>query len=168
MTIEDVARDAGVTRPTVYRRWPSKAALAIAAVESMLTATRHEPTGDLRADLVDITRSLRDGFLGHNFLGLLGTALVERDHHPEILELYRDRLMHPRRNSIRAVLTKGIETGDLPPDADVELGVAMLVGAFYTLTLSKERPDSPTWIDRVADGVIRALGCSEDHDRTMR
>lgn len=164
MTIEDVARDAGVTRPTVYRRWSSKAELAIAAVESVITTGRVEPTGDLRADLRIIAASMRDGFLKQNYLGLLGTALVERDHHPEILELYREHLMRPRRRSIRAVLEKGVETGALPSDADIDLGVAFLVGAFYSLSLSKARPDSSSWIDRVADGVIRALGGETDID----
>lgn len=158
MTIEDVARDAGVTRPTVYRRWSSKAELAIAAVESVITTTRDEPTDDLRADLRKIAASLRDGFLQQNYLGLLGSALVERERNPEIFELYREHLMSPRRRSIRAALEKGVATGTLPRDADIDLGVALLVGAFYSLSLSKERPDSPTWIDRAADGVIRALG----------
>jgi AcrR family transcriptional regulator len=165
MTIEDVARDAGVTRPTVYRRWSSKAELAIAAVESVITATRDEPTGDLRADLRKIAASLHDGFLTQNYLGLLGSALVEREHHPEIFELYHEHLMRPRRRSIRAALQKGVETGALPLETDIDLGVALLVGAFYSLSLSKERPDSPTWIDRVTDGVIRSLGGEIDPDQ---
>jgi AcrR family transcriptional regulator len=169
MSLEDVARDAGVSRPTIYRRWPSKADLAIAAVQSIISAGRAEPTGDLRTDLRAIAASLHDGFLQHNYLGLLGTALVERDHHPEILEGYRERLMNPRRSSIRDVIERAVRDGQLKSDVDIELGVAMLVGAFYSLTLSKERPESPTWIDRVTDGVIGALiGSTQPSEQQSR
>ena len=157
MTLDDVARDAGVSRPTIYRRWPTKGDLAIAAVQSIISAGRSEPTGDLRADLRAIAASLHDGFLQHNYLGLLGTAIVEREHHPEILDGYREQLMNPRRSSIRSVLQQAIERGQLHAEADIELAVAMLVGAFYSLVLNKEKPDSPTWIDRLSDGVINAL-----------
>ena len=132
-------------------------------------AGRAEPTGDLRTDLRAIAASLHDGFLQHNYLGLLGTALVERDHHPEILEGYRERLMNPRRSSIREVIERAVREGQLKSDVDIELGVAMLVGAFYSLTLSKERPESPSWIDRVTDGVIGALlGSTQPSEQQSR
>lgn len=157
MTIDDVARDAGVTRPTVYRRWPSKAQLAIAAVAGIVAETRHAPSGDTRADILDIARSLESGFLDAKYFGLLGTALVERAHHPEIFELYREKLVVPRRGSVRAVLDHGIALGQVRPDTDADVVVAMLVGSFYAAQLADDRSGLHHWAERVTDAVMQLI-----------
>ena len=169
-TIDDVARDAGVTRPTVYRRWPSKAQLAIAAVAGMVAETRHAPSGDTRADILDIARSLESGFLDAKYLGLLGTAIVERAHHPEIFELYRENLVVPRRGSVRAVLDHGIALGQVRPDTDVDVVVAMLVGSFYAAQLAGDRTGLTGWAERVTDAVMQLIAAPAPprHSRATR
>ena len=156
MTIDDVARDAGVTRPTVYRRWPTKAQLSLAAVAAVVAETRHEPTGDTRADILDIARSLEAGFADMRYFGLLGTAIIERTERPEILELYRENLVSPRRASVRAVLERGIEVGEVRPDIDADVVVAMLVGSFYAAQLDG-RTELTGWAERVTDAVMRLV-----------
>lgn len=157
MTIDSVARAAGVTRPTVYRRWPSKAQLAIAAVADMVGETRHAPTGDTRADILDIAQSLDAGFRDLKYLGLLGTAIVEREQHPEIFQLFRENLVAPRRHSVRAVLEHGVTLGQVRADVDVEVVVAMLVGAFYAGQLAGDPDSRHSWARRVTDAVIHLV-----------
>jgi AcrR family transcriptional regulator len=55
MSVEAVARQAGTTKPTVYARFPSKAALATAALESLRQSTPRHLTGDVRHDLIEVT-----------------------------------------------------------------------------------------------------------------
>lgn len=157
MTIEDVAKDAGVSRPAVYRRWASKEELVIAAIASMISPTRHDPTGDVRADLLDIARSLQDRFLRTNYLGVLGTVLAERRHHPELYQKYQEGLIHPRRESIREVLHAGVRSGQLPEDVDVEMVVAMMVGSFYALALAGDFNPGDDFPERVVGTLMRAM-----------
>lgn len=163
MTVDDVAREAGVTRPTVYRRWPTKEELAFAAVEFLIIPSRHEPTGDLRADLLDIARSMYDGFITHGFLGLLGSALTERTHHPEIYALYKERLIQPRRASIRAVLERGVADGDIPLDVDLDVVVAIFVGSFYAVSIAGEARMATSWPERLVDAVMRSIRSAPPH-----
>ncbi|MBM2614094.1 TetR/AcrR family transcriptional regulator [Actinoplanes sp. LDG1-06] len=73
LTIEGVARAAGVNRTTIYRRWPTKAALLAAVVEPLLEQYDHDPrTGSVRGDVLAIMLMIRD-----NAARPEGRALVE-------------------------------------------------------------------------------------------
>ena len=113
MSVDAVAARAGVSKPTVYLRHRTKAALATAAIASMRTQPRPEPTADVRADLIAHLRLLRAGLERPNGMAMFGTVLAEEGETPELLALFRERLVAPRRRELRAVLEAARDRGDL-------------------------------------------------------
>src|SRR5919201_3405097 len=117
-------------------RWPSWASAATRACRSMRTQPRPAPTDDVRADLLAHVRLLRAGLERPNGMAMLGTVLAEEHDTPELLALFRERLVAPRRRELRAVLEAARDRGDLRPDADIEVAVNALVGAFFARYLA--------------------------------
>jgi AcrR family transcriptional regulator len=130
MTIESVV-EAGVTRPTLYRRWKSKEDLATAAIAA-LQISSPPPTKDdvwsaVEAELVHFRRSLERP----NGMSMIGMVLLEEHRVPELAALFRSRLIEPRRQRMTALLRNGIERGEISAGADVGTAVASAIGSFY-------------------------------------
>jgi AcrR family transcriptional regulator len=156
MSVDAVAARAGVSKPTVYLRHPTKADLATAAIASMRAASRPAPTGDVRADLIAHLRLLRAGLERPFGMATLGTVLAEEHETPELLVLFRERLVAPRRRELRAVLAAARERGELRADADLDIAVSALVGAFFARYLAGEALGGrfvTSLVDAVLDGL---------------
>ena len=132
MSVERVAAEAGVGKTTIYRRHASKEELAVAAV-SFLRAQAPQPpdTGDLRADLIewiDRNRGLFDDGPG---LAMVGALLVEERRNPRLIQLFRERIFHPRRKDAVALLKRGQDRGEIRADVDLEIAALSLVGSIF-------------------------------------
>ena len=156
MSVDAVASRAGVSKPTLYLRHPSKAALATAAVASLRSSPRPEPTGDTRADLVALLRLFRSGVERPYGIAMIGTVLAEEAHTPELMRLFRERLVQPRRRELREILTRARDRGELRTDADVDGAVALLVGAYYAQYLAGD-PFPRDWPEPQVDIVLAGL-----------
>ncbi|MEA2380643.1 MAG: hypothetical protein QOH72_614 [Solirubrobacteraceae bacterium] len=156
MSVDAVAARAGVSKPTVYLRHSCKADLATAALAAFQQRALPAPTLDTRADLVALLRHLRRGAERPFGMAMVGTVLAEEDHTPQLLALFRERLVAPRRGAIRAVLEAARERGELRAGADLDAAVQALVGAYYAQYLSGA-PFPRRWpgsvVDVVLDGV---------------
>lgn len=156
MSVDAVAARAGVSKPTVYLRHPTKADLATAAIASMRAASRPAPTGDVRADLIAHLRLLRAGLERPFGMATLGTVLAEEHETPELLALFRERLVAPRRRELRAVLAGARERGELRADANLDIAVSALVGAFFARYLAGE-PLGGRFVTALVDAVLDGL-----------
>lgn len=156
MSLVAVAEEAGTTRQALYRRWPTKADLATAAIAAMARATAPVPTGEPFTDLVAELESFRRGISRPDGLSMVGTMLSASTD-PYLVQRYRARVVAPRRARLRALLEAARDAGQLDPDADLEVGVSMLTGSWYALALAGRRPP-PHWPRRTAALVWRALG----------
>jgi hypothetical protein len=87
--------------------------------------------------------------------------LAEEHRHPVLLELFRRRLVAPRRAMLRAALERGVEDGELAPSFDVDAVSNMLIGAFYARYISG-RPIPKDWPRRVLAVVWRAAGVTSE------
>lgn len=132
MSLESVAAVAGTTVPSLLRRYPDKAALATAVVDSLridpVPAARGRPRDQALAILTNFQRNLRRD----SSMALLGSLLAEEARTPQLLERFRARLSGPRRRALRDALEAGIEQGQLSADLDLEVAVNMLIGSFYS------------------------------------
>lgn len=131
MTLDSVAAMAGVSKPTIYRRWAGKADLATAALR---TIQLNEPAvntgttvGDLTATLENFCRSL----MRPNGMSLIGTVLAEEGHTPELLTLFRERLVAPRRQMLRSILERARQRGELRAGVSIDAAINLMVGSFY-------------------------------------
>jgi AcrR family transcriptional regulator len=152
MSLEAIAREAGVAKPTLYRRWSSKADLATDALAALAARESPPVTGDTRADLVSLLRAFQRSLLRPNGLAMLGTVLAEEHHTPELVARFRDRLLRPRRARLLAILEAGRASGQVRADADLDAAVNLLVGSFYARYLTGDGVPR-SWPDRVV-GVV--------------
>lgn len=152
MSIEGVATAAGTTAPSLRRRYRDKLALALAGIDAMRADPLPRAAGDPRADALAILENLRANLVRRNGLSLLGTILAEQRRNPELLEHFRHRVDEPPRQSLRQALSRGVESGLLQPDLDLDAAVSLLTGSLYASYLRTQRiPDD--WAER-ALGII--------------
>lgn len=158
VSIEAVAARAGVGKTTIYRRWPNKEALIVDAL-AVLKGPMPEPAGDsVRADLVIFMESFRTERTRRQ-LDCYWTVIGSSEKYPDLWLRYRQDVLEPRREAVRAVLRRGIETGELRPDLDVEVALSMIVGALTmqvrSLGVGETLPaDYPA---KVVDNALRGL-----------
>ncbi len=156
MSVALVAQEAGTTRQAVYRRWPTKADLATAAVAAMSRAAERAPTDDPYADLVAELEAFRRGVSRPDGVSLVGTMLL-RSTDPELVQHYRERIVTPRRARLRAILERARNAGLVDVDGDIETALNVFTGTWYARALAGDAP-TPRWADRVASLVWRGLG----------
>jgi AcrR family transcriptional regulator len=154
MSVEAVARQAGTTKPTVYARFPSKAALATAALESLRQSTPRHLSGDVRHDLIEELTAFRNGALRPNGLAMLGAVLAEQHENPELLRLFRKHVVQPRRENLRRILRAALDSRQINEHADVEIAITMLVGSLHAAAIAG-RPPGKDWPTRVVDAWLQ-------------
>lgn len=143
MSLDGIAVEAGVSKPTLYRRWTSKADLATSALRTIQIAEPSVNTGSTAADLTGILENFSRSLLRPNGMSLIGTVLAEEAHTPELLRYFRERLVVPRRKMLRAVLERARAAGELRPDVKLDTVTNCLVGAYYARYLAvSEVPSS--------------------------
>jgi AcrR family transcriptional regulator len=149
MTIPAVAEAAGVGKPTIYLRFPSKFELAMAALATLPVVEGPRDTGSTRTDLLALLQERQDAIERLGF-SIVGAVLVEEVGHPELLERFQDQLFRPLANSIRVAIRRGIERGEVRADADVDAVVNLLNGAQLSQHLVGE-PMPRDWAERAVD-----------------
>jgi AcrR family transcriptional regulator len=159
LTIDGVAAAAGVGRPTIYRRWPSKAALAVAAlVHSSRLAIPVRDRGSLRADLVAVQRhqiSLMNSPEGRRVTSGLVADLVND---PALAETYVSEYLVPRRAAVWEVLQRGVDRGELDPDADFAFIYDLLIGPLFMRAVVWGQTLSRDAAEHTADAVLATFG----------
>ena len=154
--LDELAKRAGVAKTTILRRWPSKAAVAAAAVEQLALQTTDVPaSGTLRGDLHALLTSAVAVFTnGHG--DFVPRLIRESGHHPEIADLLHT-VIHTRRLAYRRVLNRAIARHELHPDVDQELIIDLLVGPMWTRLLITREPITKPFVDDSVDAVMRAF-----------
>jgi AcrR family transcriptional regulator len=155
LSMEGVAAAAGVSKPTVYLRYASKAELVAAAFTAVRMGDAPALTGDLRADLVAQLRHLRAAFARIG-MSVVGVCLAEEEHVPDLIEALRARSLRPGRQLLRDALTAARDRGELRPAADLEAAIEMAIGAYYARYTAGE-PFGDEWDERIADAVLRSV-----------
>lgn len=160
VTIEAVAARAGVSRPTVYRRWPSRVAVVLAAV------ARHEDpevapdTGSLSGDVRAVGRAVAAVTTRPAFRTVLPGLLVDLADDPAARDALVGAWAAPRAASMAAVVDRAVARGEIAdprPDLVGDL-VELLVGPLLYRALLAGSPAGRAGADDVADRALRALG----------
>jgi AcrR family transcriptional regulator len=153
ISIETMAERAGVSRTTIYRRWRSKAAVVAAAVSSLYLDRVEVPdTGSLSQDLVTLLtetyRVMADGD------GRVLEKLVRQSGQiPELTELVRS-ILYARRRMYATILNRAIARGEMPPEADQELLLDLLLGPLWFRLLVSGAPITPAAARSVVELVL--------------
>jgi AcrR family transcriptional regulator len=156
LTMEAVAARAGVGKATIYRRFADKDELVLAAVEAVKPAPP-EPVGEsVRDDLIAIAahfNRVRDGIAGQ----IMPCMVPELQRPGRLRDLYM-KLVEDRREITRSVLRRGIATGELRPDTEIELAAALLAAPNTMTSLGMmPRLDPEGLAERTVDMVLRGI-----------
>lgn len=154
--MEAIAAAAGVGKPSIYRRWPSKAHLATAALSELQSQEARVVGHDSRQKLVSHLRGFRKSLLRRNGMAMLGTILAEEHRTPELMHLFRSRIVVRRRQLLKELIEQGVVAGDIRAGADIDAAVNLLVGSFYARYLAGQAI-SDEWPERAVAMVWPAL-----------
>ncbi len=155
--MEAVAARAGVGKATIYRRWPNKEELLLAAFGS-LKSPFPEPLGvSVREDLLAMVKVMcadrSDPRKARRYALLLG----EGEKYPRLMARYKETVVEPRREAMRAVIRRGIRTGELRPETDVEIAMITLTGACMAQGSSAPGALDDQFAIRLVDGLLQGL-----------
>ena len=132
LRLEHVAARAGVGKATIDRHWGSREELALELL--MELAGPHIPvaeTGDTRQELLATVmnpiRALTQTAFGPVIRALVSQIATD----PHLGDRFRATVVQARRAEVARVLARGIERGDLRPDADASVATELLVGPVY-------------------------------------
>jgi AcrR family transcriptional regulator len=141
LTMERVAALSGAAKTTVYRRWPSKAALCMDLYLDVAGRELHDPdTGSVAGDLEHIANTVvrlqTRTVAGQAFVGLI----AEAQRNPATRAAFLAEFAERRREVTRRVLRRAIERGELRADTDVDLVIDALGGAVTFRLLQGHAP----------------------------
>ena len=159
LTIEGVAIAAGVGRPTIYRRWASKPALAVAAlVHSVDIALPVVDTGSLRSDLVTVQERQVELMRSPDSRRITAGLVADLATDPELAETYVRDYLVPRRATVFQVLQRAVERGELDADVDLAFVYDLLVGPLFMRAVVWGQPLAPDAAEQTVNVVLAAYG----------
>ncbi|QDY76512.1 TetR/AcrR family transcriptional regulator [Streptomyces qinzhouensis] len=161
-TIEGIASRAGVGKQTIYRWWPSKAAVLLEAFLDLVApvdpAHDHFPdTGDLEADLKAVLRASVDELTDPRYEGptraLAAAGIVDETVGAEFLE----KLLDPGLKLYTERLAAAQEAGDADPGIDPRIATELFVGPLLHRWLLRTLPLTHDYTDRIVEYALYGL-----------
>lgn len=153
LTVDAVAVRAKASKATMYRRWPSKADLVLAAfIEGTRSAFVPPHTGSLRGDLLEIGRSTCQQACEH--MRTMRAVLNEMSHSPALQEAMREKFILQRRLVIEGVFAEAIARGEMAATAINEEIFDLLPGYLVFRSLISDRPPSDETVRVLVDDVL--------------
>ncbi|MFB9834439.1 TetR/AcrR family transcriptional regulator [Actinoallomurus acaciae] len=158
VSIEAVAARAGVGKTTIYRRWPNKEALIIDALAA-LKEPFPPPVGEsVRDDLIAIAQAFVSNKTDKKRLDCYWSILGGAERYPELMGRFTREVIEPRRDVIRMVLRRGVASGELRADLDVETTLWLIMGTMAQRTRAfGVGPVPDDFATRVVDALMTGI-----------
>lgn len=154
VSIEAIAREAGVGKSTIYRWWPSKATVIVDAFLKQVETTLPFPKAEsASAALAQQMSKLVEVFRG-DVGRIVAQIIAEGQCDSEALESFRDRFLTPRREAARLIILEGIESGEFDMGLDPDLAMDILYGPIYYRLLVGHQPLTLKFVEQLAEQVI--------------
>jgi AcrR family transcriptional regulator len=154
LTIDAVASRAGASKATIYRRWPGKSEVVIAALARRGAASTAEvDTGNLRGDLIQTVTQMRDGLASQDGAVILGLLTAMREN-VELAEHVRSHVLSEKRAVIGRLVERAVRRKELPAHADHELASEIASALVFTRILVTGQPLGDDEIVRIVDAAL--------------
>ncbi|WP_028935135.1 TetR/AcrR family transcriptional regulator [Pseudonocardia spinosispora] len=159
LSMDGVARRAGVGKAALYRRWPTKQTMLTELIRDRVTEELppQPATGALRSDLRELLTTfraqLRNPLVADVALGLI----AEARHDDALAEVLAVAVAAPRRQTARIVLQNAVDRGELPPGLDMTLGLDLLIAPLAFRMLVTHDASGDDYLDRLTDALEAAL-----------
>ena len=157
LTIEGVAARAEVGKPTIYRRWKTKAALAMDAfLEAVNPELTFPDTGSAKEDFREKKKKivkLMNSPRGEVLASVIGCGQADE----ELIAAFRENWLTPRRKDAKRIFQRGVERKELREGIDAEVVIDALYSPLFYRLLLKHQPLNDKFIDELVDVVIKGL-----------
>ena len=127
LSLVTIAKTAGVSRNSLYRRWKTKDALYLDVLESINRPLPVLEGGSAREDVTALLTVLIERVLDQRASHMLRALNAEADAFPELHHRYFDEIVAPRRDAMNRAIGRGIAAGEIRPDVDADLLSDVLV-----------------------------------------
>jgi AcrR family transcriptional regulator len=158
LSMEAIAARAGVGKATIYRRWKSKEALFVEAVQQLARTPEIPETGTVRGDLEAVVAATL-GRMAREAFRIIPRLLADAADDPRLLAAMQEALLSPRRAALGEILRRGVARGELRADLDVELVTEIVFGTTVASVLmsggdTSALPELPLRVfDTLAAGI---------------
>jgi AcrR family transcriptional regulator len=151
--MDDVAARAGVGKATIYRRWPSRAALVLDAWKHVVAPVDLPDTGSVRSDVTALLDTVIDTVTTGRSIDLLPHVVAAARTDPELAAVFADYVAD-RRRSLRSVLERARARGELRATADLDALHDALAGPIFYRMLLSHAPVDHVWLRHSIDVVL--------------
>jgi AcrR family transcriptional regulator len=163
-TLEAVARRAQTNKPAIYRRWPDRQRLVLAALGRRLGEARAPDTGCTLCDLDECLKVFVKTFQRMP-PGVIGPLFADCAGDPELRQAFMTTLFDPPRAAVERTLERAYARGDLREDVDRRLTLDLLGSLVYYRALFGHAPTSDAEIEHVVVALLR--GIAVDYPRLV-
>jgi AcrR family transcriptional regulator len=164
VSMEAVAALAKVGKPTVYRHYPDRHAVAMAALmEAQSERPARKPAAHtldtLRAQLKAIVERFKTPSGRH-----VAALIAASDSDTELSKAFRNHFVLARRSEGLALLAEAMRRGELRADLDAEVAVELLYGPLFFRLLTGHAPLNASFVDKLVDTALRGFTAAEAHE----
>jgi AcrR family transcriptional regulator len=152
MTVDALAARAGVSKPTIYRRWPGgKSEIIVDAIRSKREAGSQVPdTGSLRGDLIAYIRGATAGFDPHVAAGLI----MQLQSSPELESLFREEVICDEQMRFESLLARAAARGEIGDGVVTPLFADIPGSIIFTRSLIRGLPIDDAFVEELVDRVL--------------
>ncbi|MFJ1604269.1 TetR/AcrR family transcriptional regulator [Streptomyces sp. NPDC088253] len=158
ISIERLARTAGVGKATIYRRWSGKEELFVDVMRATEPPDAELPGTSMRDDLIALLEPLRQRGLASRSSALLHNVYAQIKSSPKIWAAYQAIVIEPRRLTTFEVLRRGQRDGELRDDVDIEVINDLFVGPMLVRAVMRPDAELPEDLaEQIVDTVLAGL-----------
>lgn len=166
VSINQIAQEAGVGKQTIYRWWPSKAAVMLDALEQWCEEENPPPdTGSTRQDIAQQMERVAAIF-SSPVGATIRELIAESQGDDAVAGEFRTRFFDVRQDRAMAVIQRGVDSGELHPDLDVGAATDMLYGPLWLRLLIGHHPLTATHTSNILETAWPALTADHAQDRS--
>jgi AcrR family transcriptional regulator len=157
ITVDAIARKAGVGKMTIYKWWPSKAYVALDAFRKKMNRVVVMPdTGDTEKDLAELLYSIMSFYISPTGR-IFSQFLAESQSDPEFAALFRERFLKPRRESAGAFLDRAIKQGVIDRTLNREILLDLIFGPMVFRLMAGHAPLNRAESDAMILTLLRGI-----------
>lgn len=158
LSIDAVAKRAGVGKAAIYRRWRSKLDMTVALTSEVAVAAIDVPdTGSLRGDIRQYLDNACEAIAHPLARHIIPDLLAEATRNPALADALVPTLRTPRRAKAAVLFQRAVKRGELAADSDLEMCMDFLAGPLYWRLAVVHTQTGEDYLDRLTDRILAAL-----------
>jgi AcrR family transcriptional regulator len=163
LSVDGIAAAAGVSKAAIYRRWPSKNAVIVAAAEHLSQTVPVPDNGDLRADLEAIVTELVHVFAQPTTVRLVAALVAGMADDSEFARALRTGFLRVRRDATRVVLERAGAHGEINLEIDHRFAIDLLAAPLYYRLLITADPIDDRFAKQIVDAAMAWIATAQQH-----